>query len=442
MSAASRVPAECSSASRSIASRSLRGDKVRPAKRADRPSPSISPLSSSSSISSRSVRTCDFCPGDLCAEPKGLPLNPSTFLPPTSASPNTASGMARGSAPRIRRNAAPASATTPLLLRINMASVRGSGRTRQRLRIRRSRRTALPARKYAIVECRLAELLEQTERSAAPCLVAEVLQRLPAARGIDRDRGQKLTKLARGTLVKRNIGPARQSRDLSEGALGFRVTTLMEDEHGHLHQSQFAGKPGEPVDILLHAVAHIDQRVHFGALAFAPGMGKDFGDLRQAALAGDVAHQLGQRDGVRNPFRRLALVEPAEIDKLHIAPADSLDGVEHVGLKLESEVPGGLPAHGGVHGEDQPAAAGCGGGRGFYSFEKRIDLRTGRLTGGDLAARALGRRLGLRHLMAPPAPRVLLGYKWTLARLGQCREARITRRRSRRREDSRCRLRP
>ena len=34
----------------------------------------------------------------------------------------------------------------------------------------------------------------------------------------------------------------------------------------------------------------------------------------------------------------------------------------------------------------------------------------------------LNRRLGLRHLMAPPAPRVLLAYKWTLARLGQCRE--------------------
>src|SRR4026207_734651 len=87
----------------------------------------------------------------------------------------------------------------------------------------------------------------------------------------------------------------------------------------------------------------------------------------------------------------------------------------------------------------RPGAAGR---QGFNWFEKRIGLRTGRSTGGDLAARALGRRLGLRHLMAPPAPRVLLAYKWTLARLGQCREARITRRRSRRREDARCRLRP
>src|SRR4029453_10482638 len=114
-------------------------------------------------------------------------------------------------------------------------------------------------------------------------------------------------------------------------------------------------------------------------------------------------------------------IETAEIDKLHVKPAARLDGVEHVGLKLQREVPGGLPAYGRVHGEDQPAAPRFGRGQRLNLLEKRVDLRTGGSTGGNLAARTLGRGLGLRHLMAPPAPRVLLAYRWTLARLRQCR---------------------
>ena len=48
----------------------------------------------------------------------------------------------------------------------------------------------------------------------------------------------------------------------------------------------------------------------------------------------------------------------AEEDELYVEPADFSDGMEHLGLKRERHVPGGLPAHGGVHGEHEPAAAG------------------------------------------------------------------------------------
>ncbi len=86
-------------------------------------------------------------------------------------------------------------------------------------------------------------------------------------------------------------------------------------------------------------------------------MGEHLADLREAARAGDLAHEPRERIGVADPFRRLAFVEAAEIDELHVEPADRLDGLEHVGLKLERKVPGGLPAHGRIHGEDEPPVA-------------------------------------------------------------------------------------
>ena len=103
-------------------------------------------------------------------------------------------------------------------------------------------------------------------------------------------------------------------------------------------------------------------------------MAEHLADLRVAALARDLAHQPRQRVGIADPFRRLALVEAAEIDELHVEPADRLDGLEHVGLELERKVPGGLPAHGRVHGEDQPAAARASRPERPHLLEEGVDL--------------------------------------------------------------------
>ena len=86
----------------------------------------------------------------------------------------------------------------------------------------------------------------------------------------------------------------------------------------------------------------------------------------------DPGHEAGEVIGVRDPFRAAALGVVPIIDQLHAEPADAGDGAEHVALELASRIPGLLPAHGGVEGEDQPSR----GGRlaYFQVSEKRIDL--------------------------------------------------------------------
>ena len=47
----------------------------------------------------------------------------------------------------------------------------------------------------------------------------------------------------------------------------------------------------------------------------------------------------------------------AEVDQLHVEPADGGRGVEHAGDKGASEVPGRLARGGGIEGKDQPGTA-------------------------------------------------------------------------------------
>ena len=80
--------------------------------------------------------------------------------------------------------------------------------------------------------------------------------------------------------------------------------------------------------------------------------------------------------GIADPFRRLALAVAAEIDELHVEPAHGLNRLEHVRLELEREIPRRLPAHGGVHGEDQPALARTGRLERPHILEEGVDLPT------------------------------------------------------------------
>ncbi len=109
-------------------------------------------------------------------------------------------------------------------------------------------------------------------------------------------------------------------------------------------------------------------------------MGQHLFDLGEAALAGNTGHQPREVIWIAHPARGPALAGAAEIDELHVEAADRLHRLEHPGLEAERQIPGRLPAHGGVHGEHQPAVAG---GRG----------RCQRLHPGD-EGRDIGRRRG------------------------------------------------
>src|ERR1700759_3054131 len=77
-------------------------------------------------------------------------------------------------------------------------------------------------------------------------------------------------------------------------------------------------------------------------------------DLSMPALAADAAHQVAEPRRIRGPARRPTFGKAAEIDELHFEAADATCLREHVALELAGEVPGRLPAHGGVEREDQP----------------------------------------------------------------------------------------
>ena len=78
-------------------------------------------------------------------------------------------------------------------------------------------------------------------------------------------------------------------------------------------------------------------------------------DLRVAAAAVDARHQPGERLGLADPARGAAFAEPAEIQELHVEPADRGGGLEHLRLNAAGEVPHRLPAQRGVEREDEPA---------------------------------------------------------------------------------------
>src|SRR5581483_11968195 len=110
------------------------------------------------------------------------------------------------------------------------------------------------------------------------------------------------------------------------------------------------------VDVLLHAVADVDERADRPFRRLGTHVAQHLADLRVAAGAVHPRHQRGQRVRVRNPARGAALARAAEIDELNVEPACRLHGAEHVGLEGQRHVPRRLSAHGGVHGEDEASA--------------------------------------------------------------------------------------
>src|SRR5215213_5356192 len=75
-----------------------------------------------------------------------------------------------------------------------------------------------------------------------------------------------------------------------------------------------------------------------------------------AALTIDARHQIAEPSAIRDPARRAAFVEPAEVEKLDIQSANRSGFAEHLALEFASRVPCRLPTHGGVECENEAAA--------------------------------------------------------------------------------------
>jgi len=160
--------------------------------------------------------------------------------------------------------------------------------------------------------------------------------------------------------------------DGSKDALDPSCVSLLEHEYRKPEASEFVGEGNYLVRFLLEGVTNKNQSRDLEQFGLALGVGEDLADLRVPGAALDPGHEAGEVIGVRDPFRAAALGVVPIIDQLHAEPADAGDGAEHVALELASRIPGLLPAHGGVEGEDQPSR----GGRlaYFQVSEKRIDL--------------------------------------------------------------------
>ena len=112
----------------------------------------------------------------------------------------------------------------------------------------------------------------------------------------------------------------------------------------------------ELVEFLLHRVADENQRAHLSGFRRAHRVTEHARDLGLAADAGNGAHGAMKRRRRRQPPARLALVETAIEDQLHLEAAQARGGLEHFPLQATGAVPARPAAGRRVHGEDQPPA--------------------------------------------------------------------------------------
>ena len=227
-------------ASSSITSPSLSEDSVRPANRPERQVPSMCPLSWSSSISSLLGPDVRFLSRRLAGRAERAAKRRARRRR-ISARPNTASGMASGQ--RATQDEEPGCGEhrdAARLAQRRPRAVRGSARSKRAPGDKEKHEEPHNRRENTPWIRPSAELLEKTQGRAALRLVAEILERLAAAGGIDRDRCQKLAELPRRARVEPAIGAAREPGDLPEGALGLRLAALLEQEHRHADQPELA----------------------------------------------------------------------------------------------------------------------------------------------------------------------------------------------------------
>src|SRR4029079_11091297 len=101
-----------------------------------------------------------------------------------------------------------------------------------------------------------------------------------------------------------------------EAAFDERVAAFLEDEDAKPEQPQFARLGGKRIDRLLEGVADEDKDAHLLLGGFVAGVGQDPADLRVAAPAIDLRHQVAERPRIADPAACPALVETAGIGEL------------------------------------------------------------------------------------------------------------------------------
>ena len=241
---------------------------------------------------------------------------------------------------------------------------------------------------------------------SAGSVAGKRLERLAPACRVHGDRREQLAQLRRRARVEPAVGALGETRDLAERLLGARVAPFLEQEHRHAQERQLARAPAKIVDVLLHAVADVHQRVDRLLRQLRARVREHLADLRVAPGARDARHQRRERVGVRHPARGSALAGAAEEYELHIEPADRLHGLEHVGLQRQRHVPCRLPAHGGIHREHQPTApAACARRQLLHAADELRDIAIARASRNWTIARLRGRaaRRRRRRCRAPPA---------------------------------------
>src|SRR4029077_19601256 len=200
-----------------------------------------------------------------------------------------------------------------------------------------------------------ADISRQQQRGAALTL-AVIQEGRPAPGRICRDRTEELAQLPGATGIEGTIGAAAELGNLAEGPAGDLVASFVKDEDRSAAETELAGEAAQLVDLLLHRIAHEDERINLVGAGFLARVGKHTSNLRRAPDTGHAAHGSMKLPRGGEPAARLAFVEAAIEDELDIKPADRPRRLEHFTLQPARAIPRCLAACGRIEREDESAS--------------------------------------------------------------------------------------
>ncbi len=194
------------------------------------------------------------------------------------------------------------------------------------------------------------QLPDQRRRGPRMCLKLA----MPAS-GIDSHGPKQCTELIRGSRIETHKGTSGQASHFLEGGFCRFVETFLEHEGSGAVQCQLTGYGAHIVRGLFHTVTDIDHRWKRVCLGLFQRVPQCPPDLCMTATHLHACHGLGKATGVIYPAGRLKLSMAAEIGKLDVQPSKICSHLKHLSLHTQGLVPGLLPAHRGIHDEEQSA---------------------------------------------------------------------------------------
>ncbi|WP_422024120.1 hypothetical protein [Pyruvatibacter mobilis] len=194
------------------------------------------------------------------------------------------------------------------------------------------------------------QLPDQCRRGPRMCLELTM-----TASGIDSHGPKQRTELIRGSCIETDKGTSGQASHFLEGGFCRFVKPFLEHEGSGAVQCQITGHGAHIVRSLFHAVTNIDHRWKRVCLGLFQSVPQCPPDLRMTATHLHACHGLGKATGVIYPAERLELSMAAEIGKLDVQPSKIRSHLKHLSLHTQGLVPGLLPAHRGIHDEEQSA---------------------------------------------------------------------------------------